>query len=441
MTKTTSACVTAASNPLQWSKVLTEITIEYCCYLIFESMGDNLECPICTETYCETTLAPLKCFQKKRKLRQKTLSCCDQRICERCMYSHVRSIFEEGITGDGRKNLACPFGCGKDLTDAQVRSCIRAKHFNISWALLGYFFEVLIQFIRMALWFLWIPCSDDWILLGHKLKEYAKSAEEKRVIDLYCKWSLTVALSHPQHHEREVQEKYTPLINGKEDFGRHYVHVQHCPRPGCECLWLTSEPFREHKLKNERKYLTKVKQGSNSGSRYESSLYQSASEWLFYVPSKPTEENELHGDSTENWLTVSDLQFIEGVSSEQPLTRRNHEPIQYSDGRYVTCPSCHLNFCGLCFRPWEAFGKKRISHSKLTCCTFAHKTTTENDFINQAIDARLCPGCGILTNRSSGCNHITCRCGYEWCYVCECRWSSAHYTCVDGGYSSGCVIS
>jgi hypothetical protein len=354
------------------------------------------------------------------------------------MHSHINSIFEEGITGDGRKNLVCPFGCGKELTDAQLRSSIKAKHFNVArHILLDNFFQGLILSSRMITFAFWIPRSDRWILLEQKLKEYAKSTGEKSMIDLYYKWSLTVALSHPPRDEREMSEDNATIIHGKEDVGRHYVHVQRCPRPGCECLWLASKPFREHKLKNERKYGKKAKQGS---SKYKSSLYKSASEWLFYIPSAPTEEIELHGESTENWLTVSDLQFIDGINSEQTLTR-NQEPIQYSDGRYVTCPSCHLNFCGLCSRPWEAFGKKRISHSKLTCCKFEQKTATENDFVNQAIDARVCPGCGILTNRSSGCNHITCSCGYEWCYVCECKWNSAHYSCVDGGHNSGCVIT
>ncbi|KAK8069629.1 hypothetical protein PG994_006245 [Apiospora phragmitis] len=31
---------------------------------------------------------------------------------------------------------------------------------------------------------------------------------------------------------------------------------------------------------------------------------------------------------------------------------------------------------------------------------------------------RHCPGCGVATQKKGGCNHMTCRCGAEWCSVC-----------------------
>merc|ERR1712048_227053 len=34
-------------------------------------------------------------------------------------------------------------------------------------------------------------------------------------------------------------------------------------------------------------------------------------------------------------------------------------------------------------------------------------------------ETKPCPGCGILTDKISGCNHMTCpRCGTEWCWIC-----------------------
>lgn len=32
--------------------------------------------------------------------------------------------------------------------------------------------------------------------------------------------------------------------------------------------------------------------------------------------------------------------------------------------------------------------------------------------------AKFCPGCGVLTEKSSGCHHMTCPCGEHWCYGC-----------------------
>ncbi|KAK8116161.1 hypothetical protein PG984_012663 [Apiospora sp. TS-2023a] len=31
---------------------------------------------------------------------------------------------------------------------------------------------------------------------------------------------------------------------------------------------------------------------------------------------------------------------------------------------------------------------------------------------------RVCPGCGVATEKTGGCNHITCHCGADWCFVC-----------------------
>ncbi|KAL3453499.1 hypothetical protein BJX65DRAFT_125315 [Aspergillus insuetus] len=33
-----------------------------------------------------------------------------------------------------------------------------------------------------------------------------------------------------------------------------------------------------------------------------------------------------------------------------------------------------------------------------------------------------CPQCSHLIELSTGCNHITCRCGFEFCYVCRVKW-------------------
>ena len=399
-------------------------------------MGERVECPICAEPYLQSSFSLFIKIHERQ-----TTTCCYQHLCLNCLYSHIHAILEEGITGDGRKKLACPFGCGKELNDSCVRACIEAKHSNIARTLLGIFIKALFFVLQKIIWFFWIQQSDTWILRENRLKENMKSHREKNIIDLYNRWSIAVALSSSpkiNHADCGTKESNSP-VDKKEGFDKHYVNVQRCPRPGCECLWLTSKPFREHKLQNERKFLSKVKKGGQSGSKYSSSLFQSASEWLFYVPPKPNEEIGLHGNSIETWLTAYDLHFMDGISSTQSIPT-DQQPIQYSDGRYITCPACHLSFCGLCRRPWKAYGRKRISHTKISCCNFERQTRTENDFVHDAIDARVCPGCGILTNRSSGCNHIRCSCGYEWCYVCECKWNSSHYSCVDGGHKGGCVI-
>ncbi|KDO33942.1 hypothetical protein SPRG_01821 [Saprolegnia parasitica CBS 223.65] len=36
-----------------------------------------------------------------------------------------------------------------------------------------------------------------------------------------------------------------------------------------------------------------------------------------------------------------------------------------------------------------------------------------------------CPGCSVETEKTGGCNHITCNCGQHWCYVCAAGFDSA----------------
>jgi hypothetical protein len=37
---------------------------------------------------------------------------------------------------------------------------------------------------------------------------------------------------------------------------------------------------------------------------------------------------------------------------------------------------------------------------------------------------RRCPGCESMVERNAGCNHMTCRCRTEFCYVCGARWKT-----------------
>jgi hypothetical protein len=33
--------------------------------------------------------------------------------------------------------------------------------------------------------------------------------------------------------------------------------------------------------------------------------------------------------------------------------------------------------------------------------------------------SKRCPRCKLPVFKTEGCNHITCRCGCHWCYVCQ----------------------
>ena len=42
---------------------------------------------------------------------------------------------------------------------------------------------------------------------------------------------------------------------------------------------------------------------------------------------------------------------------------------------------------------------------------------------------KKCPNCNIITEKNSGCNHITCtKCNYQWCWLCNGKYSTDHFT-------------
>ena len=52
---------------------------------------------------------------------------------------------------------------------------------------------------------------------------------------------------------------------------------------------------------------------------------------------------------------------------------------------------------------------------------------------------RECPGCNVTTEKSYGCNHMTCVCGAHWCWECGKRGATAravyaHMTRSHGGW-------
>ena len=81
----------------------------------------------------------------------------------------------------------------------------------------------------------------------------------------------------------------------------------------------------------------------------------------------------------------------------------------------VTCFNKHT-FCFLCLQN---------PHGKLACKGNLNKSIIEfakNHFLKK------CPNCSIITEKSSGCNHIICsKCNYQWCWLCNEKYSYDHY--------------
>lgn len=397
-------------------------------------------CPICTEDFD---------LQSPGKI----LTCCGSVLCQNCLYSHIKSILGEGITGDGRRELSCPFGCGATISDLTVRACFQIKHIGLFRFFLGRSMFQICCFLGAVLH----PFFLEKAILFWR---FAQSLGERQDLNLYERWSLTVALSNEssftntsskndcndkKQSSDKLLHKETSLPT-EADASQMYVHVLHCPRPNCECLWLVNKEFRRRKLQNENPRELRKK------------ILVSCSSY-FYKPILPEEEEAImdqNGFTTEHWLNPIDVDVFNPQNFHKAAGKKRSLYLEQSndckDGRLVTCPGCKHQFCGLCSRPWHTIGKSsgnRISHNRQQCSSYGQRASDDDEFLlsAEAGDARCCPGCSMRTNRTFGCNHMSCPCGYHWCYVCECQFDPRHYKCQEGNSIGGgnqainCIIS
>ena len=52
--------------------------------------------------------------------------------------------------------------------------------------------------------------------------------------------------------------------------------------------------------------------------------------------------------------------------------------------------------------------------------------------------AKSCPSCGAKIDRSKGCNHMTCKCGFDFCWLCLVKWTG---DCQDKHWFQDCDMS
>ncbi|KAL5170386.1 E3 ubiquitin-protein ligase RNF144A [Glycine soja] len=100
-----------------------------------------------------------------------------------------------------------------------------------------------------------------------------------------------------------------------------------------------------------------------------------------------------------------------------------------NDGEKVVtsaeCPSCHRLFCAQCKVPW---------HGSMSCEEFQEiernkdEKVLENKFFKLAKEEKWqkCPRCTMFVQRREGCDHMTCRCGCDFCYICGKNWMLVH---------------
>jgi len=78
------------------------------------------------------------------------------------------------------------------------------------------------------------------------------------------------------------------------------------------------------------------------------------------------------------------------------------------------CPTCKKHYCLRC---------KCEMHTGVSCEEYrsmAHLSEDDKKFMVLAKGAKYkqCPSCKFWVEKNEGCDHMTCRCKYQFCYVC-----------------------
>ncbi|KAF9040009.1 hypothetical protein BJ165DRAFT_1314898, partial [Panaeolus papilionaceus] len=80
----------------------------------------------------------------------------------------------------------------------------------------------------------------------------------------------------------------------------------------------------------------------------------------------------------------------------------------------VECSECHLRTCPKC---------KQVAHPEEPDCR-ENEAAVELRRLARGMGWQKCSSCKWLVERSAGCNHLVCRCGFQFCYACAKPWDT-----------------
>jgi hypothetical protein len=58
-----------------------------------------------------------------------------------------------------------------------------------------------------------------------------------------------------------------------------------------------------------------------------------------------------------------------------------------------------------------------------------HNGPCDANFQRNFKDWKRCPACRMFIEKTEGCNHMTCLCGHQFCFICIADWNEEHYQC------------
>ena len=98
------------------------------------------------------------------------------------------------------------------------------------------------------------------------------------------------------------------------------------------------------------------------------------------------------------------------------------------DAAEFPCPRCGVGLCKEC---------RAGAHDGMSCSQFqeteqGRSVSEEQRLIElgRQLGWQQCTRCGSLVELATGCNHMTCRCGAEFCYTCGVEWKKESRLCA-----------
>ncbi|XP_020532679.2 E3 ubiquitin-protein ligase RNF144A [Jatropha curcas] len=132
-------------------------------------------------------------------------------------------------------------------------------------------------------------------------------------------------------------------------------------------------------------------------------------------------------------IAVTDKAYCPYLKCSALMSKR--EVLEYTNDFFVgaeqsgarKCMKCHHFFCINCKASWHynqtCYGYKRYNPK-------ARAEDAMLDTLAKENRCRQCVKCSHMVELASGCYHITCRCGYEFCYTCGASCENKKPTCT-----------
>lgn len=151
-------------------------------------------------------------------------------------------------------------------------------------------------------------------------------------------------------------------------------------------------------------------------------------------------------------FTRDDVLRLEGGDETSSLFRRFEDFLGREAGRSTECPGCHRRVEGDPAHPQtvcthEGCGTRFCFHHGLahppeeSCDSYLRRVAVVDVATHRLLTAQTvpCPRCGVAVSKTRGCNHMTCRCGCNFCWLCGDDIGGnigGHYAA--GAYGTGC---